>query len=250
MHNLVHITREYGWFIGQFDHNRNHRHSAVQVTIPLSDNVQLETETDHYEITGGILIKPNHPHRLISETPHLLILFNPFSSKGHYWNRSFIGEISELPRETTTRLKSAALNPGPLNSSQEAFVERMASTLDNYDCDCNDYLHAGDERIEKAISYINLNADRVIPLKEIASHCHLSTSRFLHLFKEETGLTYRRAQLWTRLSLAIPKMAHQTLTEIAYLTGFSDSAHLSRTFSENLGFSPREFLNFSRFIQV
>jgi AraC-like DNA-binding protein len=98
-----------------------------------------------------------------------------------------------------------------------------------------------DDRIIKAIKYIEQNSNRVIPAQELAKHCHLSESRFLHLFKEKTSITYRQAQLWVKLSQSIPMLFKQKITDTAYEFGFSDSAHYSRVFKQNFGFSPKVF---------
>jgi len=87
-------------------------------------------------------------------------------------------------------------------------------------------------------------------LGEVAGHCSLSPSRFQHVFKETTGQSFRRAQLWTKMSHALPHLGKQSLTSLAHQFGFADSAHFSRTFRENFGFSPRDLLKNSQFIQV
>jgi AraC-like DNA-binding protein len=45
---------------------------------------------------------------------------------------------------------------------------------------------ASDERILRAVAYINANLDRKLSLEEVAAEAFLSPSRFRHLFVEET----------------------------------------------------------------
>jgi len=80
---------------------------------------------------------------------------------------------------------------------------------------------------------------------------YLSESRLLHLFKQEIGLPIRNYILWHRLQLAFKELSKgHSLTEVAYLTGFSDQSHLTRTFVKTIGATPSSLLKNSKFIQV
>jgi AraC-like DNA-binding protein len=62
----------------------------------------------------------------------------------------------------------------------------------------------------------------------------------MHLFRAGTGLPLRRYALLLRLRAALAvALRGATLTEAAHAAGFSDSAHLSRTFREHFGLPPR-----------
>lgn len=68
----------------------------------------------------------------------------------------------------------------------------------------------------------------------------LSPHRLMHLFRAATGLPLRRYTLWLRLRAAMAAaLQGATLTEAAHAAGFSDSAHLSRSFREHFGLPPR-----------
>lgn len=247
MKNKIHINRDYGWFIGGFDHNQSHKHYAIQFSIPLRHNITVKTPHQTITTKQPLLIRPQVEHRLTSSSAHFLLLINPASTIGHYWHALIKDEVEEFTTAPATELQAIlsnpALNPAELHQKINALI--MA-----HDCFCTSFIHQGDERINKALDYLQKNPDRPVPLDEIAQHCHVSPGRFLHLFKEKTGITYRRAQLWARVVNAMLLLGAKSLTKVAHEVGFSDSAHLSRTFRENFGFSPREFLKISRFIQV
>lgn len=68
---------------------------------------------------------------------------------------------------------------------------------------------------------------------------HLSPSRLAHRFREVTGVPLRRYVLWCRLRRAADAaMRGSSLTDAAYLAGFADSAHLTRTFRAMFGIAP------------
>ena len=73
-------------------------------------------------------------------------------------------------------------------------------------------------------------------LGDIAALTGLSPGRARHLFVQQTGLPFRTWLLWQRLVRAVELFARgSSLTEAAHAAGFSDSAHLSRTFRRMFG---------------
>jgi AraC-like DNA-binding protein len=93
-----------------------------------------------------------------------------------------------------------------------------------------------DRRVRKIIKWANDNLESSFGIDEAAREVGLSASRASHLFVEETGLPFRTYVLWLRLVRAVDaRIAGRTLTEAAQEAGFSDSAHLSRTFKRMFG---------------
>ncbi|WP_242065818.1 helix-turn-helix transcriptional regulator [Moritella sp. F3] len=71
---------------------------------------------------------------------------------------------------------------------------------------------------------------------EVADKLALSESRFLHLFSQEMGIPWRPYLLWCRMICAVRAVLNgHSATDAAHLAGFSDSAHLSRTFRKTFG---------------
>lgn len=93
-----------------------------------------------------------------------------------------------------------------------------------------------DRRVRQIIKWATDNLDSSLGIDEAARGVGLSPSRASHLFVEETGLPFRTYVLWLRLVRAVDaRIAGSTLTEAAQEAGFSDSAHLSRTFKRMFG---------------
>lgn len=86
---------------------------------------------------------------------------------------------------------------------------------------------------------MDANFEKVLSLEEVAEKCFLSPTRFLHLFKEKTNLTFRRYQLWNKLIQSLPFLVKHSITETAHSFGFSDSSHYIRTFKETFGVTPK-----------
>ncbi|MFI0710800.1 helix-turn-helix domain-containing protein [Streptomyces inhibens] len=78
---------------------------------------------------------------------------------------------------------------------------------------------------------------------EYAVRAGLSRSRFLHLFREQTGTSFRRYRMWARmLRAARALLDHGTLTAASAEAGFSSPSHLSSTFHATFGLRPSRLL--------
>ena len=72
-----------------------------------------------------------------------------------------------------------------------------------------------------------------------AAAVNLSTSRFLHLFKEQVDTPFRRFKAWKRARkmLAMSQWCGN-LTDMALNSGYADSSHFSHSIRDTFGFSP------------
>jgi AraC-like DNA-binding protein len=83
----------------------------------------------------------------------------------------------------------------------------------------------------------------------LASRTGLSTSRFSHLFNAQVGTSIRAYVRWLRLERAARVFeAGGTLTRAACVAGFSDAAHLTRTFRRMFGLAPSDILGVARWV--
>jgi AraC-like DNA-binding protein len=96
-----------------------------------------------------------------------------------------------------------------------------------------------DERILRAVKYVNDHLSAPISLKQVAGVACLSPSRFRHLFVEQTGMGLRQYILWRRfVSVWEYRMSGASLSTAAHAAGFADSAHLTRTSRRMIGIPP------------
>ena len=76
-------------------------------------------------------------------------------------------------------------------------------------------------------------------LRNLTSLAGLSRSRFVHAFTESVGVPLRPFVLWLRLQRASGELMNgASATEAAHCAGFSDAAHMTRTFRRMLGATP------------
>jgi len=73
----------------------------------------------------------------------------------------------------------------------------------------------------------------------LAAAAGISPSRFMHVFRHETGMPLRRFRSWARLNRATAMVrAGASWTEAAHAAGFASSAHLSETCRAIFGVKP------------
>lgn len=105
-----------------------------------------------------------------------------------------------------------------------------------------------DIRIRDTMTFIQQKFRRTIPVSETARRCSLSKSRFLHLFKEKTGLSYSEYLNRLRIGEASRLLIGTDLrmNEIATACGISDQSRLAALFKRYHHSSPTSYRKHNR----
>lgn len=102
---------------------------------------------------------------------------------------------------------------------------------------------AADPRVDAAASALLAAPGSAPGATAMSASVGLSPSRFQHLFRQATGVAYRRFRIWARLRAALARsFAGATLTEAALDAGFASAAHFSSSFRAMFGMSPTQLL--------
>lgn len=243
MMNRFHVENNFGLFIGKLLENRLHKHYALQLSMATSGVLTLTDDQHQQQISQYFFINSKVPHLLVGQDVQLTVLINPLSPIGHTLSLEY-GQhtILTTPLRLTEELREVFLDFTAKSMNERAFTEftqRVNDIFFRYKCQCEEKHHLSDERVFKALEFLDAHFDRTVTLGEVASHCFLSETRFLHLFKEKTHLNFRRYQLWNKLVKSMPLLKHNSITETAFRCGFTDSAHYTRTFVETFGITPK-----------
>jgi AraC-like DNA-binding protein len=102
-----------------------------------------------------------------------------------------------------------------------------------------------DPRVERVMRMLGRHSldTRTTSLLELSRVAGLSPSRFAHVFSESMGTPLRPYMRWLRLQRAARELVMgRSVTQAAHVAGFSDAAHLTRTFRRTLGATPRELI--------
>ena len=93
-----------------------------------------------------------------------------------------------------------------------------------------------------ALIYIHRNFSSKIGLAMVAKHCHCSSRTLSKLFSERTGLSVGRYIENLRMERAQSLLTETklTVTEIAFLCGYTDPNYFSSRYTKRLGKSPTQ----------
>ena len=102
-------------------------------------------------------------------------------------------------------------------------------------------VRALDPRIRQTLALLEAAGAATVSGEVLAEAVGLSFSRFLHLFKDEVGVPLRTFRSWKRARSWLSHVTRDAnLTDIAYSTGYPDSAHFSRSVRQVFGLQPKD----------
>jgi AraC-like DNA-binding protein/quercetin dioxygenase-like cupin family protein len=106
-------------------------------------------------------------------------------------------------------------------------------------------LKAKNEKIAKIIDFIEENYFRKISINEVASIFKISNSHLSHLFKRETGMSFKKYIIERRLfeSEKLLQGENTKISSIAKKCGFSDMTFFMKKFKEKFGITPLQYKN-------
>lgn len=98
-------------------------------------------------------------------------------------------------------------------------------------------------RIGEAISHLEANYQEPIDLDHLAQIAHMSKRNFMRSFQAAMGSSpiAHLIQLRVNRAASLLRRTDQSVTEIAFQVGFSDSNYFTRQFRKLLGVTPREY---------
>ena len=213
-----------------------HRHHCIQLVMAMRGTLSIRGRSNApWMRCGAALVRPDAEHEVDARGTTVLIGFVDSESElGAALSERIEGGISCISKAQVARWR-AALARMPT----QARVERWVRT---------ELLHRRRPvRIHPGVRLVlahvreKLGISDDFSLKTLAGISGLSQSRFMHVFTESTGIPLRPYVLWLRLQRACcDLMGGASVTAAAHSAGFSDAAHLTRTFRRMLGMTPTD----------
>jgi AraC-like DNA-binding protein len=220
---------------GPYPKTAPHAHHAVQVTLSLRGWFTLETNAA--ELRGpAAAVAPDTEHAFQAEGAIAHLFIDPEGRSGRELQRVLFagGPLVSLPELTDLRERLLATFESPRREDQ-ALIDLGRELVATLAPDGERDLRP-DARVRRMSTWATARLDAPVSLVDAAAHVGLSAGRARHLFVEQTGLPFRTYLLWQRLTKAVELFSGgSTLTDAAHGAGFSDSAHLSRTFRRMFG---------------
>ena len=213
-----------------------HRHHCVQLVMTLAGTLRVRSgPTQPWRRCGAALVRPDAQHEVDARGGTVLI--------------AFIEAESDLGAALCDEIRGdiAAVNPHRVARWRETLRERPSqSSVLHW---LNDYLLQRrravelDPRVQRVVTHVrsHLASGDSLSLKSLAVVAGMSSGRFMHLFTQSLGVPVRPYIRWLRLQLAACElMDGATASMAAHRAGFSDAAHMTRTFRHMLGTTPSD----------
>lgn len=210
----IDVARSWALFAGAGGVTRRHAHLAHKLVVGLGSAVDVEGGS---EVLANVWFVASRAQHRVLATGEVALAFVDVGSVGPVdpnADRDALLAAARALRETAGAARTAALVAlvGALPVLSDARVARAAKLL-------------RDEPQSE--------------LPALAERVGLSLTRLTHLFTSTLGVSPRQYRTWGALRRALRAMAEgKSLTDAAHAAGFSDSAHLSRSFVAMLGVVP------------
>lgn len=223
---------------GRYPKTAPHSHHAVQVTLALRGSFTLETKEGPVSAAAAA-VAPDTEHTFEATEGVIAHLFlDPDGRAGRTLQRTLfssarlvpiaVSALADLPARLLADFDAFDVAGPELSALGRRLVAQLVPDSERDE--------RPEARVRKMSAWAAARLDKPVSLADAAAHVGLSNGRARHLFVESTGLPFRTYLLWLRLTKAVELFsAGASLTDAAHAAGFSDSAHLSRTFRRMFG---------------
>ena len=243
----VSTFRYYPWaggavFLGTAGEIPAHAHQAIQICFLFQGRIRLRGNNQSPWTDYDLAIVPSgQRHAMHGGESHYgaTIFVEPETREGRVLAERYLREgIANVDRARVDVVLRELLAAARAQQGRDRVVEQVRRFLAAL-TEQTEPAAASDERILRAVQYVNERLSAPLTLEQVASVAFLSPSRFRHLFAEQTGMGLRQYILWRRfVSVWEHRMNGVSLSEAAHAAGFADSAHLTRTSRRMFGVPP------------
>ncbi|MCP3102254.1 helix-turn-helix transcriptional regulator [Myxococcus sp. K15C18031901] len=224
---------------GPGDTSSRHAHHALHLVLRREGTLRVRAQGMGSDTrAAGVLVGPDVPHALDARGGEVLLLFvEPESRDGERLRAALDASVRLFDERERDALLAALPRAGPW--PHDAIGPWMEATLDALagPPGAPPPMHP---RVRKLLQHLRApSGPEDTSLEALAHVAGLSPSRLMHAFTASTGVPLRPYLLWLRLQRAAGAIAAgRPLGEAAHAAGFSDSAHLTRTFRRMFGTAP------------
>src|SRR2546429_6084511 len=245
--HLMLITPERVFYAGLLGRPRQRCSGGFNIYVALEGGLWLTTADGRESHGEMVALMPNIRHTIASDYRSVLsVVIEPESVRP--------GALEDLARRLSGPEGTAFVS-----RIRDAYRELREHHANDFSSAEFDLLCLGealphrelDARVARAILQIGKFAGEPVTAASCATEAGLSPSRFLHLFKEETGISFRSFRAWKRARHLLHfANQHINLAHLAQDIGYPDSTHFSHSIRRFYGLKPRAIFSGSRDLAV
>ena len=246
--HLMLITPERVFYAGLLGRPRERCPGAFHVYVSIKGGLRLMT-ADGGDACGELFaVPPNQRHTITSDfRSAICVVIEPESVDAGAFD-ALAGRLSGAEGQLVAgRIRAAYQQLRDLQ-------HRDGITSAELDIMCFGQIlpqRALDPRVVRSIAQIDSFSGGPVTAAGCAAAAGLSSSRFLHLFKQETGISFRAFRAWKRARHLL-HFANQdiNLAHLAQDIGYPDSTHFSHSIRRFYGLKPRAIFSGSRDLAI
>ncbi|MFC3051410.1 helix-turn-helix transcriptional regulator [Kordiimonas pumila] len=245
---IMWITPDRLFYAGLLGAPCKQAHGAIVAHVAIDGLLHIRLDGGEWQKTEVAIIQPQTPYEISCEGRHVLnVLIEPetvdmnklppfLQGYGAIYAPEFATHVRKVHSQIIANHGTINLHPTDFDL---AFFSKPLPP------------RALDQRIASVLENIRDNPSDAIAATEYASQANLSFSRFLHLFKEQVGLPFRKVRTWKRArSLLHHVHTDINLVYVALDIGYPDSTHFSHSIRQVYGLTPRDIIAGSRKLRV
>jgi AraC-like DNA-binding protein len=220
---------------------RPQSHYAAQVILPFTGWLRVRLNSGGmWRRYGAIFAAPRTSFEIDSGgTPLVIGFMHPDSDVTAVVPEVGNGSrVAAIPEAVVERWRRALVGTEAVDANRlDAWVRSELVSATNQRS-----IHPG---VRRVIGYVRRHGlgRHATSLACLAQVARISPSRLMHVFTESLRIPLRPYLAWLRVQHASAALAvGHTVTEAAYIAGFADAPHLTRTVRRTVGVTPRQLI--------
>lgn len=215
-----------------------HAHHALHLMVCTRGALRVRwSSRGRWLDAPGLVTAPDVPHAVQAERAEILLVFvDPESAAGSALAAVLTGSIRLLLEREAAMLRRGEPRE-IMGQGGSSWIDGVVAALGGPAAPVRPPPSA---RVRSVLAVLrSAPPDADTSLAALAAAVGWSPGRLMHAFTESIGIPLRPYQAWLRLQRsAAAIVAGVTLADAAHGAGFSDAAHMARTFRRMLGITP------------
>jgi AraC-like DNA-binding protein len=246
--HLMLITPERVFYAGLLGRPRERNPGAFHLYVSIEGGLRLTIGAGCEIRAELIAVRPNVRHTIASDfRSAICLVIEPETVRAGTFDQLATRLSGPERHRVACRIRAAYAQLRDLQ-------HRDGITSAELDVMCFDEAlppRALDPRVARSIAQIDTFSGKPVTAARCAAAAGLSPSRFLHLFKQETGISFRAFRAWKRARHLL-HFANQNinLAHLAQDIGYPDSTHFSHSIRRFYGLKPRAIFSGSRDLAI